>query len=153
MKTYNSQARNIQWVHTATSAHWSQPWIKDCREINYSVPCLGLLNLQFSSTLTMMMAPGSLTSGHWSRDCICCLGHRLPAMPKGTSSLQDHNVIWPMEEDGNLHCDWVDYFLVLKQHYTINLKLGVFNFAWQSLKSIQSKELWDGSADIWISPT
>lgn len=71
----------------------------------------------------------------------------------GQEQPQHQDVIWPMEEDGNPHCTWTDCFLVLKQHCTINLKLGAFSFVWQSLKSIHWKELWGSSADTLISPT
>lgn len=80
VKTYNSQARNIPLVHTATSAGWSQPWIKDCRENNYLVPCLGLFNLQFSSTPLLLWCgslaasslgidPGTVFAA-WGTDCL-----------------------------------------------------------------------------------
>lgn len=72
---------------------------------------------------------------------------------QGQQEPQDRSVVRPTEEDGNPRCACVDCFVVLKQHCAINLKLGAFNFVWQSLKSVQSKELWGGSADILISPT
>ena len=47
---------------------------------------------------------------------------------QGQQQPQDHDVVHPMEEDGNPRCACMDYFLVLKQHCTINLKLGTLNF-------------------------
>lgn len=44
-----------------------------------------------------------------------------------------------------------ELFSLHNKHCTINLKRGAFNFVWQTLKSIQSKELWGGSADTLIS--
>lgn len=80
VKTNSNQARNTQLVHAGTSPHWSQLWIKDCRESNYLAPYLDLFHLHFSSTLPLPREwplaalslgtdPGTVFAV-WSTDCL-----------------------------------------------------------------------------------
>lgn len=154
MKTNNSQASNTQLERAGASACWSQLWIKDCRESNYLAPCLGLFHLRFSSALRLpRQCPWLPYLQALIQGLYLLFEAQTACKDQGQQRPQDHDAVWPMDEGGDPHLAFVDYFLMLRKYCTRNLKLGAFKFVWQSLKSLQSKQLWGGSADILLSPT